>query len=61
MASVYWEMVSEMVTQLGLELEMGSGMAFKRKLIGHVCFVEIHAVWLALCLIYLHICLKRTW
>ena len=36
------EMVAGMVSEL--ELEMASGMPSESKLIGHVCFEEIHNV-----------------
>jgi len=45
-ASVQLEMVSGMVTEMVSELEMekSSGMPSESKLIGHVCFEEIHNV-----------------
>ena len=48
------EMVTEIV--LELELEMASGMPLESKSIGHICFEDIHNVWLApllLCLLFL--------
>jgi len=44
--SVKSEMVSEMVANMVLELEMekGSGLPSESKLIGHICFKDIHDV-----------------
>jgi hypothetical protein len=38
------KMVLEIVTENVVELEMASGMPSESKLIGHVCFEEIHIV-----------------
>jgi hypothetical protein len=37
-------MVSGMVTEMVSEVEKASGMPSESKLIGHVCFEEIHVV-----------------
>jgi hypothetical protein len=56
-----WEMGTEMVSELEmvLDMEKASGMPSESKLIGHVCFEEIHNVSLAPLLLCLLFCLKR--
>ena len=51
MDSVRSEMVAGMVSEL--EMEKASGMPSESTLIGHICFEEIHDVWLATLLLCL--------
>jgi hypothetical protein len=51
MAGLHWAMAlemasvrSEMVTQMESDLEKASGTPSEKKLIGHVCFEDIHIV-----------------